>query len=395
MKSIKFNKTDPKDLTRLLISGAFSVVASFIRPFKRLKNDNRTTVVFYGHTLNGNLKSFFDYLANMDERYQVFFLTLNKQYANRLKSAGINPSKILLGTNLGDVIKAGASDAFVTSHGLHFFSVFRILTKIKFFDVWHGIPYKGFTDQSFKHLHGYTETWVSSKLLKKMYVERFGFKKEQVAVTGYARVDDLVNEAYDKKEIIDRYKIERANKYILIAPTWKQDDKGRSILPFGVEESKFFSEIDEIAKKNKAIVIFRSHLNSNDDVDCSNLSNTIFMPYSKYEIAEEFLFIADLLVTDWSSIAFDYLPLQRPTVFLDVPAPFKNGFSLGPEYRFGEVVDSFSSLKVAISEYISDPDKFKNKHGSKMRDITQKVYDGTLDGKSAERYRERLDKALT
>ena len=33
-------------------------------------------------------------------------------------------------------------------------------------------------------------------------------------------------------------------------------------------------------------------------------------------------------IEEAGSIAFDYLLLDRPTLFLDIPAPFKKGFSL-------------------------------------------------------------------
>jgi len=42
------------------------------------------------------------------------------------------------------------------------------------------------------------------------------------------------------------------------------------------------------------------------------------------------LLASDVLICDRSSIPFDHLLLDRPTLFRDLPAPSRNGFSLRP-----------------------------------------------------------------
>ncbi len=193
-----------------------------------------------------------------------------------------------------------------------------------------------------------------------------------------------------------KYKIKPAKRYVLIAPTWAQDEKGRSILPFGVSEAEFFGELDDIARKNQAVIIFRSHLNSSENLEgINNLKNIQFMPYAKYENAEEFLYLSDILVTDWSSIAFDFLPLHRPTIFLDVEAPFKKGFTLGPEHRFGSVVSGFTNLKEAIDKYLKNPASYMSKYGKRVAETEKIAYSNTLDGKSVIRYEQELNKELS
>jgi len=390
---MKMNKLNPKHWAILIVSMVFSAIAVLIRYLKGAQKNDKV-VIFYGHKLNGNLKSLFD-LLNKTNGYRVYFLSLDKPYLKKITEIGYGEKNLLYGLNLLNVITAARANAFITSHGLHTFSIIKKLTDIKFVDVWHGIPYKGFIPADLAHLHDYAQVWVSSPLMKKMYVNNFGFNKNKVKVTGYGRVDQLLDGTLNKKQIIAKYNLPKAEKFILIAPTWKQDDTNRNILPFGTDKKKFFKQIDDIANRNKSVVIFRSHLNSSQDVQVPGLKSTIFMSYGKYEQAEDFLFIADILVTDWSSIAFDYLPLKRPTIFLDVEPPFKRGLSLGAEYRFGEVVADFNELKISLAKFIRQHKSYQLEYKDKIDMTIRAAYGSSLDGKSTQRYYKELEKLLS
>jgi CDP-glycerol glycerophosphotransferase len=92
-----------------------------------------------------------------------------------------------------------------------------------------------------------------------------------------------------------------------------------------------------------------------------------------------------VLVCDWSSIAFDYLLLDRPTIFLDVEAPFAKGFSLDPSYRFGAIVADMQDLMSRLEQYLTEPDEYRKQFAAKSAEIRQKVYGEFADGISADR----------
>lgn len=389
---MKINRKNPEHIAALAASSINSIIAVCARLIIRKKPKDKV-IIFYGHTLNGNLKAFYDYLLKK-RGYAPYFLVLDKHYYRRLKKQNKDQQRLLSALSIKDMLFVAKADAFITSHGLHMFFILRFLTNIKFIDVWHAVSYKGFSENGFNHLHRHDQSWVSSEDMKKLYVERYGFKREQIEVTGYGRTDQLVNGSLSVQKIINKYKIPKAKKYVLIAPTWKQDDSGRSLLPFGVDQEIFFGDIDKIAKKNSAHIIFRTHLNSTDDFDTTNLTSTSFMPYSKYEVVEDFLYIADVLVTDWSSVGIDFLPLKRPTIFLDVQAPFKHGFNMGSEHRFGDVVASFTDFKEALSSNLRSPESFIKRHSRQMKISIRVAYGDTLDGHSCDRYYANLKKIL-
>lgn len=390
---MKINKKNPEHLAALAISGLLTMVAITARPFiKRRGIHKEKIVIFYGHTFHGNLKAFSDYL-HKKRGYKPYFLVLDRNYLKQLR-ARQNDKDILSAFSLRDMLQVAKADAFITSHGMHFFSLFRTLTNIKFIDVWHAVSHKGFSSDNFRGLWGHDQIWVSSEDMKEMYINRYKFAPDKVRVTGYGRTDQLVNGSLDKKKILTKYKIPKFKKYILIAPTWHQDEKGRSLVPYGLSEKKFFSELDKIAVEHSAGIIFRTHLNSGDAVNVDGLKNILFMPYSKYEIVEDFLFIADICVTDWSSVNIDYLPLKRPALFLDVPAPFKHGFNLGPEHRYGDVAKSFTEFKRLLRLYLTSPDEFTKRHSEDMKSTSTIAYGDSLDGKSCDRYFANLKELL-
>ena len=128
----------------------------------------------------------------------------------------------------------------------------------------------------------------------------------------------------------------------------------------------------------------------NAQIGQTTFDNVAYCPMSKFPDTEGLLLHADLLICDWSSIAFDYLALDRPTVFLEVEPPFKNGFSLGREYRFGKVATNMNELCESIDKALEDPAWYSSTQCSDHRRVLSEVYGDNTDGKSAARQWSRL-----
>jgi hypothetical protein len=114
-----------------------------------------------------------------------------------------NPKKdnILFALNPVDLMKVASADCIISDHGLHALQLLLKLSDITFVDVWHGIPFKGFTADDFTIQHQYDEIWVSSALLKRLYVEKFGFKEAMVQATGLGRTDLILDYHTDQSQI--------------------------------------------------------------------------------------------------------------------------------------------------------------------------------------------------
>ncbi len=388
---MKIDKRKASHWFYLLLFGFNVLVAKALRRWMR--RPSKPLVLLYGHKLNGNLLAIYRaHRAMAGSEIQLVFLTMDPVYHHSLIRQGhesccvLHPSSIRLMAN---------ASAIVSDHGLHVMEFLLGSRGLRFFDVWHGIPFKGFCAEDFRIQRQYDETWVASELHRRLYISRFGFADDRVIVTGYARTDQLVSHSHSQAADSQRESlgIPNGRKTILFAPTWAQDDKGRNIFPFGASEGDFLGAMSVFADAHNAVILLRSHLNTGEAATAT-YPHVIALPGSLYPDAEAILLVSDMLICDWSSIAFDYLLLDRPTLFLDVPAPFRRGFSLGPEYRYGALVRDMNDLMEQLREALLNPADYWKVHGPRHRAIKQEIYENQADGRAAQRCVMRLITAI-
>lgn len=381
---MKVDRRNPLHWLWLALFLTNALLACVLRPFLHRRRAGK--VLFYGHKLGGNLAAVLRGLQSAGHGMRGGFLTMDPAYHRELISLG-EPSVLAISPSaIGWLVTA---DAIVCDHGVHSLLPLLAWSDLAFFDVWHGIPFKGFDRADFTVQHRFEECWVASPLLKEIYVKRFGFAPERVVATGYARTDALVRRKGDPLETRRVLGLPPEGKIVTFAPTWAQDATGRSIYPFGVEEVAFLEAMTSTARRYGASVVLRTHLNSGA-IALPVLPGLFPVPYARFPDTEGLLLATDVLVCDWSSIAFDYLLLQRPTIFLDVPSPFRKGLSLDASFRFGAIAADLSTLCAAIDGCLQDPGGYMAVHGPLMESIRERVYAGCADGGATMRCLGRL-----
>lgn len=380
---MKVDKKKPEHWFILIWTALLILLFIPFRIFKR--KGHAKTVVLYAHKLHGNINSIYEYTASKNSNLNIFYLSLDPTYYKEIS----NQHNILSAINPTHLFKVVMSEAIITDHGLHTLIILLKCTRIAFFDVWHGIPYKGFVPSNFHVQHLYNETWVSSLLLADLYTTKFNFSHHQVIPTGYGRTDLIQKYSTNKELLLTKYNIPQVSKIILFAPTWKQDQQGRSEIPFGLNQDDFLKRINDIGEETNSHFIIRYHLNSSVS-EKQRYHNITHLPLKTFPNGEEIIAISDILITDWSSIAFDMMVLNKPILFIDVAPPFQNGFSLGAEFRVGELVKSFNELSESLHTFLIDEEYFFRKYGKRYEEVKKLVYDNTLDGKTVQRYLERL-----
>lgn len=367
----------------LLKQGLFTLIAIALRPFRT--KPRKPLILLYGHQFSGNLKALYlEWKDNFHDDLELRYLSLDPDQSDDLQSAGI---EVLRCNRLTDMMALSQASAMVTDHGLHTMGPLVRLTSIRFIDVWHGIPFKGFVPDDFRLQHRYDEVWVSSPGLKRIYVGQFGFESRRVRALGYARADQLFRGAAHHAESAPGL-TSKDSKVVLYAPTWRQDDAGRELFPFNADGDSFIHRLAAICEANGAVLAIRSHLNSN--IEPTEHGNVLFCSQQDYPDTESVLLQSDILICDWSSIAFDFLALRRPTLFLDVPPPFKNGFSLDAAHRFGDVVSSMDELENSVRTYLEDPSFYQNQFGPKQEQEIEFSYGEYGDDQSSRRQLQRL-----
>lgn len=385
---MKINWKKPSHWWLMLLQGTYTALGILARPILRRKQ--HPTVVLYGHQLSGNLKALYEHFtAHAGTAFDTYFLSLDPDYSRHLSALGI---RVLQCNKMQDMLRVAAADVVITDHMLHAMSPMTRLTDVKFVDVWHGVPFKGFTADTFKLQHRYTETWVTSPMLKDLYVHKFGFAAEHVQALGYARADKLFLNTPGDESWKTALNIPSNSSIVLYAPTWQQDSQSRSLFPFGETQDSFLSKLDRICSQQNATLIVRSHLNA--AIADREYGSVRYCSMKEFPDTESLLQGADILLCDWSSIAFDFLALQRPTFFLDVEPPFKDGFSLGPEYRFGQIATDMDSLTSSLSQALTDDSAYWQAHSDEHKRAISDIYAASDDGRACERQLSRTKQLL-
>jgi len=104
---------------------------------------------------------------------------------------------------------------------------------------------------------------------------------------------------------------------------------------------------------------------------------------------QSLLLVTDVLITDWSSIANDFILTGMPMIFLDIPSPFEEGYTLGPEDRVGYIVKSQKEFFGALEECVNDPARYDERFNLIRETVLEKMYD-SIDGNASERCAEEI-----
>lgn len=229
-----------------------------------------------------------------------------------------------------------------------------------------------------------THLIVNSNYTKRLYQKAFGVSEERVYVTGIPRTDILFSEEGKKRckeKFFNVYSFLKGRKLIMYAPTFRDNEvKSPKCM---IDFDRWVSETDE-----DTVLLVRLHPYVSAAYDDASLKkyNGRVVNVSSYDDVNTLLYVSDALITDYSSIIFEYILLDRPMYFyaydLKLFEDDDRGFYENyEEYVPGEVVTDMDGLMAAVKSddrYQDEREAFKNAS-----------YRYT-DGKSTERFMELL-----
>lgn len=154
--------------------------------------------------------------------------------------------------------------------------------------------------------------FTSEKFSSAFKLEELG-KKDIILEVGYPRNDRLAHATRSESDKIkDRLHIPKDKKVILYAPTWRDDQfiDGTGFTytpPFDINKLQ-----DQLGEDY--IILFRAHYLVAQAFDFSTYSGFIY-DMSAVDDINDLYIVSDVLVTDYSSVFFDYANLRRPMLF--------------------------------------------------------------------------------
>lgn len=214
-------------------------------------------------------------------------------------------------------------------------------------------------------------------------------KEDKVIVEGYPRNDYLFNyKAEDVEDIKDRIGIPKDKKIIFYAPTWR-DNQHDSKIGYTYEPDIDFDMLkDEFG--DEYIILFRIHYLAANKVNLDKYKGFVFDVSNVSDINELYI-ISDMLLTDYSSVFFDYANLGRPVLFYmyDYEEYQNNlrGFYIDTNELPGPIVQTTSEVVDLIKNIDDTVAKYKDKYN----DFKQK-YNYLDDGQASKRVAYRVIK---
>jgi len=201
--------------------------------------------------------------------------------------------------------------------------------------------------------------FTAEKLLQSHDID--GLYSGYIVDSGYPR-NDLTFHT-DPAEIKNLLKIDRNKKVILYAPTWR----GSSENNLSGETEKLFEDVQKLREKfsSEYEVILKVHYFIYKNIEKMGLGH-ICVP--NWIDTNELLSCVDVLITDYSSIFFDFLPVKKPVLFyvFDREEYEKDrGFYMGLDslpgplcYTIDELIHSISNLDEVKKDYQDQYDHY-------------------------------------
>lgn len=163
----------------------------------------------------------------------------------------------------------------------------------------------------------YTDIITSSENVNEIYAEAFDSDIDKVKALGVARTDVFFNKEFIESktaEVRAKFKIADDKKILLWAPTYRGDSLQKSHNEITLDLEKMYREL-----KDDYVLLIKLHphlvkgFNANTFAP-DYMKGFAVKPHPSYPI-ENLLCAADIVISDYSSLIFEYSLLERPMIF--------------------------------------------------------------------------------
>lgn len=381
---------------KIILKRRWMVKASIYEKFYNenpIKENKIMFESFYGKFYTDSPKYIYEYLyETFGDKFEYVWV-LNK---NNIKIPG-NPKTVKRFTL--DYYKQLAESKYFVFNTRHPKRIKKREEQV-FIETWHGTPLKrlGFDQgnlylddpNSKKSYRNDSLEWdymVSpNRYTSNIYRSAFAYEGE-IIESGYPRNDILYNASENQiAEIKEKLKLPKDKKVILYAPTWRDDEY------YDTASVKFTLELDLKRLKeefgDEYIIILRLHYFIADKLKLRGLKNFVY-DLSKHEDIAELYLISDMLITDYSSVFFDYANLKRPILFYTYDLYKYENVLRGFYIDINEVPGPLLMNNDEVIDAIRNIDKINEDYADKYR----KFYDRFCyldDGNASKRVYDRV-----
>lgn len=156
----------------------------------------------------------------------------------------------------------------------------------------------------------FDEYIVGSNKMATVFANSYHEPLTKMNVIGYPRTDELFDQSWrlnTRKDIYQKYPELMKKEVILYAPTYREDKNGKPILNLPTNFNKLF---DYLSEDQRIIIKLHPHLKEQELKLKEEIKNTNVVWINDFK-TNDLLLVTDRLVTDYSSIIFDYSLLKN------------------------------------------------------------------------------------
>jgi CDP-ribitol ribitolphosphotransferase len=303
-------------------------------------------------SIEGNLARIHDRMVErgLDKQFEF-------RYSFRLPHTGTKRS------TLRAIYLLATSDYVLIDDYFGMFESLNVSPKTKIIQVWHAgsgfkaIGYSRFGNYGSPKLQNahrkYTYAITGSKHLAPVYAEAFGIEEAAVIPTGLPRIDTFLDEARTEKVVtsfFEQHPNLAGKRIILFAPTFR----GRGINDAYYDYSRIdFEKLYEVCGDD-SVVLFRMHHFVHEPVPIPEKFADRMYDFASFVDTNDLLHVTDLLITDYSSIIYEFSLLDKPMLFYaydkDVYAATRGFHRDYDATAPGKVCENFDELIKAIAD---------------------------------------------
>lgn len=198
------------------------------------------------------------------------------------------------------------------------------------------------------------------------YVKQFfGYSENVVRMLGLCRYDDL-------------HKIDSPSRKVLLMPTWRYNLGGADKKTF--LESEYYKTyesllnsraLEKLLEKYDYELVFYPHIEMQKFIGCFSGSRRVKIKSFKDCTVQELLINTDVLITDFSSVFFDYAYMEKPMIFYQFDEErfraqhYSEGYFSYERDAFGAIVYDEGSLLTELEKILQNgacmEDKYKKR----------------------------------
>lgn len=373
-----------------------------------------------GGQFSGNPKYFFKYILDKNQEFPLWITDSTQVYNNlcaEFSRKHVFLRKGFIG-NIGYIYHYLTSSAVIIRGSKDFWDILQYTKtkRRKVINLGHGIlvpgtkktgieirPSKKASQPELKRRKATTYYTMCSDIEKYIRSAAYYVNIHKFVVVGSPRTDIIIHNLDKKQEIIkllnNLLKPQvNFNKVILYAPThrdagrWKDSLYPSEFFPFPDFEMMILSKFLE---DNNAIMLLRTHdqenkFGSKDKSQIDSIIDSKRISYFSHSVlmdVNEILPAVDLLISDYSSLAVDFLLCSKPIIYIPYDlGKYHRGIILD-FYRWtpGAKVLKFKEFINIAQEYLDHPEK-----DSAERERLKEMFHQYQDGKSCNRILELI-----